>query len=186
MRTHSITRRIFRHITSQTIRHFFFFGSSNLSSAVALIVRTSNRRDEMRKKSWATSEGIEIHKEATVHAESIMPYVFSPLFSPFFFVLGERGKKDLQGNLPQNCRYPFSLLLESVYRLDLCFFHVEHRAQQTWEDKLGVFFLLIMLWSRHVKPSSAKGEKRQKRKSIPKFVQAEDLPESETMYKPTN
>ena len=40
-----------------------------------------------------------------------------------------------------------------------------------------------MLWSRHVKPSSAKGEKRQKRKKIPKFVQAEALPESEIMYK---
>ena len=30
------------------------------------------------------------------------------------------------------------------------------------------FFLLIALWSRHVKPSSAKGEKRLKRKKIPK------------------
>ena len=30
-----------------------------------------------------------------------------------------------------------------------------------------------MLWSRHVKPSSAKGEKRLKRKKIPKFVQTE-------------
>ena len=45
------------------------------------------------------------------------------------------------------------------------------------------FFLLIALWSRHVKPSSAKGEKRLKRKKIPKFVQAEALPESEIMYK---
>ena len=42
------------------------------------------------------------------------------------------------------------------------------------------FFLLIMLWSRHVKPSSAKGEKRLKRKKISKFVQAEALPESES------
>ena len=45
------------------------------------------------------------------------------------------------------------------------------------------FFLLIALWSRHVKPSSAKGEKRLKREKIPKFVQAEALPESEIMYK---
>ena len=45
------------------------------------------------------------------------------------------------------------------------------------------FFLLIALWSRHVKSSSAKGEKRLKRKKIPKFVQAEALPESEIMYK---
>ena len=45
------------------------------------------------------------------------------------------------------------------------------------------FFLLIALWSRHVKPSSAKGEERLKRKKIPKFVQAEALPESEIMYK---
>ena len=44
-------------------------------------------------------------------------------------------------------------------------------------------FLLIALWSRHAKPSSAKGEKRLKRKKIPKFVQAEALPESEIMYK---
>ena len=42
---------------------------------------------------------------------------------------------------------------------------------------------LIALWSRHVKPSSAKGEKRLKRKKIPKFVQAKALPESEIMYK---
>ena len=39
-------------------------------------------------------------------------------------------------------------------------------------------FLLNMLWSRHVKPSSAKGEKRLKRS-----VQPEALPESEIMYK---
>ena len=45
------------------------------------------------------------------------------------------------------------------------------------------FFLLIALWSRHVKPSSAKGEKRLKREKIPKFVQAEALPKSEIMYK---
>ena len=50
---------------------------------------------------------------------------------------------------------------------------------QSWT----LFFLLIALWSRHVKPSSAKGEKRLKRKKIPKFVQAEALPESEIMYK---
>ena len=35
------------------------------------------------------------------------------------------------------------------------------------------FFLLNMLWSRHVKPSSAKGEKRLKRIKTPKFVQTE-------------
>ena len=36
------------------------------------------------------------------------------------------------------------------------------------------------------KPSSAKGEKRLKRKKIPKFVQAKALPESEIMYKSKN
>ena len=55
--------------------------------------------------------------------------------------------------------------------------HRNHRFHQTF------FFLLIALWSRHVKPSSAKGEKRLKRKKIPKFVQAEALPELEIMYK---
>ena len=45
------------------------------------------------------------------------------------------------------------------------------------------FFFLTHRGSRHVKPSSAKGEKRLKRKKIPKFVQAEALPESEIMYK---
>ena len=51
------------------------------------------------------------------------------------------------------------------------------------EAQLWIFFLLIALWSRHVKPSSAKGEKRLKRKKITKFVQAEALPELEIMYK---
>ena len=46
------------------------------------------------------------------------------------------------------------------------------------EIEAKIFFLLNMLWSRHVKPSSAKGEKRLKRKKIPKFVQTEALPES--------
>ena len=60
-------------------------------------------------------------------------------------------------------------------------------GSESWSTLMkSFFFLLSALWSRHVKPSSAKREKRLKRKSIPKFVQAEDLPESETMYKPTN
>ena len=42
----------------------------------------------------------------------------------------------------------------------------------------ALFFFLNMLWSRHVKSSSAKGEKRQKRIITPKFVQTEAFPES--------
>ena len=57
-------------------------------------------------------------------------------------------------------------------------------AAEKWQLKCGcscwalLFFLLNMLWSRHVKPSSAKGEKRQKRIKTPKFVQTEAFPES--------
>ena len=45
---------------------------------------------------------------------------------------------------------------------------------------LQSFFFPSMLWSRHVKPSSAKGEKTSKAKKIQKFVQAEALPKSES------
>ena len=45
----------------------------------------------------------------------------------------------------------------------------------------GQATFFFFLWSRHVKPSSAKGEKRLKWKKIPKFVQAEA--QSEIMYK---
>ena len=54
------------------------------------------------------------------------------------------------------------------------------QLRQELAKEFTFFFLVIALWSRHVKPSSAKGEKRLKREKIPKFVQAEALPESKS------
>ena len=55
------------------------------------------------------------------------------------------------------------------------------RLQQERLSTSPFFFLLSKLWSRHVKPSSAKGEETYKAKQkIPKCVQAEALPESES------
>ena len=56
---------------------------------------------------------------------------------------------------------------------DFCGHARVHPEYHTFLIYYTFFFLLIALWSRHVKPSSAKGEKRLKRKKIPKFVQAE-------------
>ena len=60
------------------------------------------------------------------------------------------------------------------------FFQAFGAAASRVGKRIYFFFFLIALWSRHVKPSSAKGEKRLKREKIPKFVQAEALPESKS------
>ena len=76
-------------------------------------------------------------------------------------------------------RQPYSIWLLTQTQMDMRRLHSNNKTERL----TCTFFLLIALWSRHVKPSSAKGEKRLKRKKIPKFVQAEALPESEIMYK---
>ena len=87
------------------------------------------------------------------------------------FCCGKTGLLDPENGTVCACLSPLCRWGDRVCVLSRCF------------ASFQLFFLLIALWSRHVKPSSAKGEKRLKRKKITKFVQAEALPESEIMYK---